>query len=108
MEQISEKGVYQVVWPRGRRVVGEGLTCARRLNSLEGKTICELWDGVFQGDRVFSIIEKELKKQIPGIGFVGYQAFGMTHSEAEAEVLAALPEKLKRNKCDAVISSMGC
>ena len=99
--------MYDVVWPRGRRVV-ERVLCANRLDTLEGKTIAELWDWVYEGDKIFPWIEKELAKRYSGIRFIGYEAFGSTHGADEANVLAAIPDKLKQNKCDAAISGVGC
>jgi hypothetical protein len=98
---------YEVVWPRGRRTV-EVAHLAKRLDTLEGKTICALWDWVFRGDEVFPLVEKELKKRFPGLRFVGYEVFGSIHGDNEAQVLAALPDKLKEYKCDGVISGLGC
>jgi hypothetical protein len=57
---------------------------------------------------MFPVIEKELAKRYPGIKFVGYDVFGCTHGPEEREVLAALPDKIRENKCDAVISGVGC
>ncbi len=107
MKVTREKGVYEVVWPSGRRVT-EGATYAHRLNTLEGKTICELWDYAFQGDKIFPMVEKELARRYPGIKFVGYDTFGSTHGGDEAKTLAALKDKFKQYQCDAVISGMGC
>lgn len=101
------KSEYEVVWPRGRRA-SDTIPLAKRLDSLEGKTICALWDWAFRGDKIFPVIEKELAKRYPTSKFVGYDVFGATHGANEAQVIAALPEKLKENGCDAVISAMGC
>jgi hypothetical protein len=90
---------YEVVWPRGKKVV-ETARFARRLETL--------WDWLFRGDQIFPVIERELVKQYPGIKFVGHEEFGSTHGGKEVEVLAALPDKLKQYKCDAVISGIGC
>ena len=99
--------MYEVVWPRGKRLGGI-VSLAERLDTLEGKTICALWDWVFRGDKIFPAIEKELAKRYPGSRFVGYEVFGSIHGGDEAKVLAALPDKLKQNKCDAVLSGVGC
>ncbi|MFC1933978.1 hypothetical protein ACFLUK_02025 [Chloroflexota bacterium] len=103
---MSEPG-YEVVWPRGKKVV-EGVRLAERLDTLEGKTVCNLWDLVFRGDEIFPVIERELTKQYPGIKFVGYKEFGSIHGSEEKDVLAALPDKFKQNKCDAIICGVGC
>ena len=107
MKAASEKGIYEVVWPRGRRVAPD-IDYARRLDTLEGKTVCELWDWVFRGDEIFPVTETQLAKRHPGIKFIDYKVFGNTHGFNEAEVIGALAGKLKENKCDAVISGVGC
>lgn len=98
---------YKAVWPRGKRVVKD-VPYARHLDTLGGRTICELSDQMFHADDIFPMIEKELAKRAPGIKFVSYEVFGKTHGGEEAKVIAALPDKLKQNRCDAVISGMGC
>ncbi|MBI2866231.1 MAG: hypothetical protein HYX99_02575 [Chloroflexi bacterium] len=99
--------MYEVVWPRGRRLVEEA-RFARRLDTLQGKTVGFLWDWMFRGDEIFPVMERELARRYAGLQFVGYQEFGSTHGGTEAQVLAALPDKLKEHHCDAVVSGMGC
>ena len=99
--------MYEVIWPRGKKVV-ELVRLAKRVDTLEGKTVCALWDWLFRGDQIFPAIEKVLAKRYPGVNFVGSGVFGSTHGGGEAQMLAALPDKLKQNKCDAVISGVGC
>ncbi len=103
----SEKGIYAVVWPRAKKAV-EDIHFAKRLETLEGKTVCTLWDWVYRGNEIFPVIEKELAKQYPGIKFVSYEVFGATYGGEERKMLAVLGDKLKQNGCDAVISGMGC
>ena len=98
---------YEVVWPRGKKIV-EITPVAKRLDTMAGKTICEAWDWMFRGEEIFPTLERELAKRYPGIKFVNYKVFGATHGKDEHETLAALPKKLKDNKCDAVISGVGC
>ena len=103
----SEKGVYNVVWPRGKKVSRD--TCyAKRLDTLEGKTIGELSNRIFRGDEIFPLIEKELASRYQGIQFVNFDMFGSIHGKDEAKVIAALPDTLKQNDCDAVITAVGC
>jgi len=97
----------EVVWPRGRRDV-KTVSLAKRLDTLEGKTVCELWDWLFHGEEAFPAIERELTKRYPGIKFVNYKVFGNTHGGEEAKVIASLRDKLRENKCEAVISGIGC
>lgn len=99
--------MYKVLWPRGRRTSGI-ISLARRPETLEGKTICELSDRIFHADEIFPVIEKELAKRYRGIKFVNHEVFGNIHGGAEAKVIAALPDALKQNGCDAVITGNGC
>ena len=99
--------MYEVVWPRGQQVV-KITSLGKRLDTLKGKTLCEMWDWIFRGDEIFPEIEKELSKRYPGIKFISYEEMGNIHGGGEAKVLAALPDKLKQYKCDAAISGMGC
>ena len=106
MKVAPEKGVYEVVWPRADRVV-EGIPYAQRLDTLEGKTICELSNGLYRVDEIFPMMEQELANRYPGIKFVRHDVFGLAHHE-EMKVRETLPSMLKRSKCDAVVSGIGC
>lgn len=106
---LAKEPVYKVVNP-----VGESTTkvkpLAPSLKTLEGKTICELWNKMFRGEVTFPKIEEVLLKRYPGIKFVGYAEFGSTHGpdeRTERATIEALPEKLKQFHCDAVISGNG-
>ena len=81
---------------------------APRLESLEGKTIVQLWDYVFRGDEVFELLEEGLKARYPGLKFVSWREFGSTHGDQERAILEGLPDRLKALGADAVISGMGC
>ena len=98
---------FEVLWPRGRKVLEE-VHLAKRLDALEGKTVGFVWNWAFRGDEMFPVIEKELTKRHPGIKFIGYEVFGNTHGGKEADTIATLADKLKENRCDAVISGVGC
>lgn len=102
----SEKGTYEVVWPRGKSTTQDS-RYAQRPGTLDGKTICELWDRVFRGDKVFAMIAQEMSRRYPGIRFITYDEFGSLGGGTGAKVVASLPEKLRRHECDAVISGVG-
>ena len=69
---MSERdGTDAVVWPRSERTVAHS-ELATRLDTLEGKTVCQLWDYLFRGDEIFPMIEGELARRYPGIHFVPY------------------------------------
>jgi len=106
--RIANKGgTFKVVWPGGERMVAFA-SLAERLDTLAGKTIGELWDFLFRGDEIFSILEEALRKRYPGIQFVKYTLFGSTHGGEEKGVIEHLPALLKEHGCDAVISAVGC
>ena len=108
---IAEKEMYEVVSPLGQPVV-EMITMAPRLDSLDGKTIGELWNGGFRGDESFPIIEKMLKERYPTVTFIPYSEFSLFtvasfHPEKKEKTLEALRAKLKEKGCDAVITGNG-
>jgi hypothetical protein len=107
MARRKSPGKYEVVWPRGKKIVDKA-TPARRLDTLEGKTVAELWDFVFRGEEIFPLIESELSARYSGVRFLSPDQFGNTHSTEERDVIAALPERLRELGVDAVISGMGC
>jgi hypothetical protein len=107
MARKPSQGRYQVVWPRGKKLVDRAAP-APRLDSLNGKTVAELWDFVFRGEEIFPLIESELSTRFEGVRFLSPDRFGNTHSTEEREVLAALPDRLHELGVDAVISGMGC
>ena len=104
---MSESEKLKVVWPRapGART---GARLAKRLDTLEGKVVAELWDWVFKGDKMYAVWEEELKKRYPGIKFIDWREFGEIHGADERQVLAELPDKLRSFGVDAVICGVGC
>ena len=100
-------GTYSVVWPRSPKTA-ELTPLAPRHAGLGGKKIAFLWDYLFRGDEIFPILESELKGRYPGIEFVGHETFGSTHGDQEHEILANLPDNIRKLGIDAVVSGMGC
>jgi hypothetical protein len=100
-------GLYRVFWPRTRRQA-KAQPLARRFDTLNGKTVAQLWDFLFRGDVVFQHIEDALRKRFPDVRFVSWREFGNTHGSDEHEVLAGLPQRFKELGVDAAISGMGC
>jgi hypothetical protein len=103
----SDRTEYRALWPRSPRQA-RVTPLAKRLDTLEGKTIGWLWDHVFRGDEVFAQLEESFKARYPGVRFVHWAEFGNTHGSEEREVVATLPQKLKAKGVDAVVSGMGC
>lgn len=98
---------YKAVWPKSPLAV-QTRPLAERLDTLEGKRVGFLWDFLFRGHELFPVIEKELRNRFAGIEIVGYEEFGNTHGGDEAEVIAALPNRLRDRRIDAVVSGVGC
>ncbi len=107
MSDRNNDGYYEAYWPRGPRQQ-RTRSLAPRLESLEGRTVAQLWDYLFKGDQVFELLEEGLKKRFPGVKFVSWREFGSTHGGEEKEALAALPQQFKALGVDAVISGMAC
>jgi len=107
MAKQSGDGIYEVVWPSGERKL-KTRPLARRLDTLNGKTIAQLWDFLFAGDEVYTALEDRLREQYPDVKFVSWREFGSTHGANEREVLASLPMRFKELGVDAAISSMAC
>ena len=103
----TNDGYYEAYWPRGPRQQ-RTRSLAPRLETLEGKTVAQLWDYLFKGDEVFALLEEGLKKKYPGVKFVSWREFGSTHGGNEHAALAALPQKLRDMGVDAVMSGMAC
>ena len=99
--------MYEVVRPQGKKTVKVG-SFAKRLDTLEGKTVGFLWDWVFRGDEVFPVVEKELIKRYPGIKIIGYEEFGTIHGVEEGDIVVTLPDRLKEKGVQAVITAVGC
>ena len=100
-------GDYAVVWPRSAKAV-EIKPLAKRLDTMDGKTVAFLWDDLFRGDEIWPILKQELSARYTGLAFVDHDTFGSTHGDDEHRVLAELPGKIKSMKIDAIVSGMGC
>ena len=107
MTTEPDRSKERVLWPRGRKTV-DRLPLAKRLDTLEGKTLGELWDDLFRGDEIFPILREALAARFPGVRFVDYRVFGSTHGGEEHAAIAGLPAKLREHGVDAVISGMAC
>jgi hypothetical protein len=105
--KAADDGLYEVVWPCGERRL-KMRPLAKRLDTLNGKTVAQLWDYLFAGDEVFTALEGKLREQYPEVKFVSWREFGSTHAVNEKELLASLPQRFRDLGVDAAISSMAC
>ena len=98
---------YDVVWPVAERRL-RTRPLAKRLDTLSGKTVAQLWDYLFAGDEVFASLEESLRERYPEVKFVSWREFGTTHGVNEKELLATLPQRFEELGVDAAISCMAC
>lgn len=102
----------RVVGPAGEQLAGSASTATSSLDTLNGKTIGEVWNGSFEGQVSFPIIRELLKKRFPGVNIVPYSEFPLfpvtsLSPQRKAENLEALRVALAAKKCDAVITGNG-
>ncbi|MDB5926413.1 MAG: hypothetical protein JWN13_5349 [Betaproteobacteria bacterium] len=99
-----------VVSPEGLEAV-KHMDAAPRLDSLEGKTIGEIWNGVFKGDVTFPIIRALLKEKYPGIRIIPYTEFphapGTDNPARQRELAREIAARVREKGCHAVISGNG-
>ena len=101
---------FDVVSPLGVQVV-ESKAVAPRLADLDGKTIGEVWNGVFKGDVTFPLIRKALTARYPRARIIPYTAFphlkGADDPAAQREHARAIAALAREQGCDAGISGNG-
>lgn len=98
--------VYDVVWPLGKSTY-QIVSMQPRIADFAGKTIGELSHGGFRDQEIRPLLEEALRQRFAGLKFVDHTVFGNIHGRNEAEVVAALPERLHKHRVDAVIAGIG-
>jgi hypothetical protein len=101
----------KIVSPAGETVTHPVTPVAPRLDTLEGKTVCEIWNAGFKGDVVFPMIEEMLQKRYRDVRVIPYTEFPLVRiaslgPETKAEMLEAVRAALLEKGCDAVITGM--
>jgi hypothetical protein len=102
----SGREIYEVLRPIGE-AASKTMHSAPRLDTLNGKTICEVWNAGYRGDRTFPKIRELLQKRYPGLKIVPYTEFPLSRHYNIDEVLKDLPQLLQQKGCDALISGNG-
>jgi hypothetical protein len=101
---------HEVVSPLGLEVV-KAAANARRLDSLDGKTVGELWNGVFKGDVSFPLIRRLLRQRFPDLKIIPFTEFphaaGSDHPAQQRELAQRMAALAKERGCHAVISGNG-
>ncbi len=101
---------HDVVSPLGIEVVRR-TGVAPRLDDLNGKTVAEVWNGVFKGDQTFPVIRRLLQRKFPAINIIPFTEFphyaGGDNPKEQRE-RARLVARLAREKgVQALISGNG-
>ena len=73
---------------------------ARRLDTLRGKTIGELSDGVYESDRTLTLVRRLLQQRFPDVKIIPYTEFPIGTAEIDVE---GIEERVKAKGCDCVI-----
>ena len=73
---------------------------ACRLDTLDGKTICELSNGSWQFDRIFPFVREQLKKDYPTVKILPYNE--VVGQRAKLENLEYVGKVLQEKGCQAV------
>ena len=84
---------------------------ASPLDTLDGKTIGEVWNGVYKGTETFPVLRELLQQRFPGLKVIPFTEFpanygGETRKE-QAEAARRIAELAKAKGCDAIITGNG-
>src|SRR3977135_1376665 len=91
-----------VLWPLARSTE-KGVAMNARFADNKAKRIGFIWDYVFRGDHMFPLIQAGLAENFAVSESVPSTAFGNAHGHDEREMLAALPQRLREERVDAVV-----
>ncbi|VTU27524.1 hypothetical protein H4CHR_02016 [Variovorax sp. PBS-H4] len=104
MEKLS------VISPIGAEAV-EQKNLAKRLDTLNGKVVAEVWNEDFKGDIMFPIYRELLKQRFPEVKIVPYTDIPYASLKGtpsyQREVLNDIVAALKAKGADAVITGNG-
>lgn len=101
---------YAVISPSGSEAV-ERKNLAQRLDTLNGKTVCEVWNEDFKGDIMFPMIRELLRERFPDVKIVPYTEIPRASLKGtpsyQREVLSQIVAAMREKGADAVISGNG-
>lgn len=99
---------FEVVWPLApTQTAAADIEQAARSGELDGMKIGLMWDFLFQGDKIFEVVKREVASRFPNVTFVEPEVYGNLHGHDEDEVIANLPDVLRRTGVDSVIAAVG-
>jgi hypothetical protein len=111
-KELIMDAILNVVSPVGENVSETITSLAPRLETLDGKTVCEIWNGGFKADVMFPIIEEMLRARYPSVKVIPYTEFpavtiASLESVKKAGTLEAVRAALLEKGCDALITGNG-
>jgi hypothetical protein len=111
MKRQSKEAVYKGVNPLGNRDVTI-LESAPRLDTLEGKTICEVGNTGYRSDEIFPFIREMLENKYPTVNIIPYTEMPRCDVkdlsvDTREKTIKALIASFKAKGCDAVIGGNG-
>lgn len=103
---------FEVVSPLGERADRNEPPLAPRLDTLQGRTVCEIWNKDFRGDETFAFIREMLLERYPSVKVIPFTEFPITEvpawaPNAKARTAESVRAALKTKGCDAVITGNG-
>jgi len=100
------KTTYSVVRPTGDDTTRLN-AMAMPINTLNGKTICEVYNGVFKGEKTFPKIRDLLKEKFPDVNIIPFDVLPKLEIVDIDHSLSKLNDFLIDHHCDAIISGNG-
>jgi hypothetical protein len=108
----SDRPKFGVVSPLGEQTGQNGHPLAPRLDTLDGKTVCEIWNRDFRGDETFAFIREMLLERYPSVKVIPFTELPITEvpvwaPNAKAKTAEAVRVALAAKGCNAVITGNG-
>ncbi len=95
---MTDSATLDVYNPMG--AISTALPHAPRLNTLAGKTICELSNAHYRHDETFSLIRQLVQKRFPNVTFVPYTEFPLGMDKIDSDDIGDI---VVAKGCQAVI-----
>ena len=99
-----------VISPEGLPL-GAAATASRQLESLDGKTIGEVYNNHFQGELMFQTYRRLFQAKFPGIRIIPFDQFPIVYVGGDAasqkKVAREIAALAKKRGCDAIITGNG-
>lgn len=102
--------MYRVISPEGRPLAATG-SASRHLDSLEGKTIGEVYNNHFKGELMFQTYRRLFKERYPGIRIIPFDQFPIVYVGGDAasqkKIAKDIAALAKQKGCDAIVTGNG-